>query len=85
MSGDLAFFEIGVEDTARGRAFYEGLFGWTFEQGPSGGGFGILTDKVAVLREQGNVPIFPAERAEYESWHAAVRAKHTDADFDRLR
>ena len=47
MSGDLAFFEIGVEDTARGRAFYEGLFGWTFEQGPSGGGFGILTDKVA--------------------------------------
>ena len=42
-----------------------------------------LLGKSAVLREQGNVPIFPAERAEYESWHAAVRAKHTDADFDR--
>jgi hypothetical protein len=24
MAGELAFFEIGVEDTERGRAFYEG-------------------------------------------------------------
>jgi predicted enzyme related to lactoylglutathione lyase len=47
MTGDLAFFEIGVEDPARGRAFYEGLFGWTFERGADGGGFGILTDRVA--------------------------------------
>jgi len=43
MSGEMAFFELGVEDTERGRAFYEGLFGWTFEPGPSGGGFMITT------------------------------------------
>ncbi|MDQ3707938.1 MAG: VOC family protein, partial [Actinomycetota bacterium] len=41
--GEMAFFELGVEDTERGRAFYEGLFGWTFEPGPSGGGFMITT------------------------------------------
>ncbi|MGH8828146.1 MAG: VOC family protein [Jiangellaceae bacterium] len=37
MSGELAFFEIGVDDVDRGRAFYESLFGWTFTPGPSGG------------------------------------------------
>ena len=37
MAGEVAFLELGVEDTARGRAFYEGLFGWTFEPGPSEG------------------------------------------------
>jgi uncharacterized protein len=41
MTGELAFFEIGVEDPERGRAFYEGLFGWSFEPGPSGQGFAI--------------------------------------------
>ena len=41
MAGELAFFEIGVEDPDRGRAFYEGLFGWRFEPGPSGSGFTI--------------------------------------------
>jgi predicted enzyme related to lactoylglutathione lyase len=41
MTGELAFFELGVGDTARGRTFYEELFGWTFETGPSGGGFVI--------------------------------------------
>ncbi len=41
MAGELAFFELGVEDTERGRAFYEGLFGWGFEVGPSGSGFVI--------------------------------------------
>ena len=41
MAGELAFFEIGVGDAERGRAFYEGLFGWRFEPGPSGGGFAI--------------------------------------------
>ena len=42
-----------------------------------------LLGSAAALREQWNVLVFPAERAEYESWHTAVRAKHTDADFDR--
>ena len=38
MAGEVSFFELGVEDPAKGRAFYEGLFGWEFEPGPSGGG-----------------------------------------------
>ncbi|MFG2191702.1 VOC family protein [Streptomyces sp. NPDC048639] len=43
MTGEPAFFEIGVEDPERGRAFYGALFGWTFEPGPSGSGFAIGT------------------------------------------
>ncbi|MGH7445296.1 MAG: VOC family protein [Longimicrobiales bacterium] len=41
MKGEVAFFEIGVNDAQKGRTFYEGLFGWTFEAGTSGGGFTI--------------------------------------------
>jgi predicted enzyme related to lactoylglutathione lyase len=41
MAGELAFFEIGVGDPARGRTFYEALFGWRFEPGPSGRGWAI--------------------------------------------
>jgi predicted enzyme related to lactoylglutathione lyase len=41
MAGELAFFELGVEDTRKGRVFYEGLFGWKFETGPSGNGWVI--------------------------------------------
>ncbi|MEU6080744.1 VOC family protein [Streptomyces sp. NPDC047108] len=43
MTGEPAFFEIGVEDPERGRAFYGALFGWSFEPGPSGGGSAIGT------------------------------------------
>ena len=46
MAGEVAFFELGVEDVRRGRAFYEGLFGWRFETGPSGEGFTIGTGGV---------------------------------------
>jgi predicted enzyme related to lactoylglutathione lyase len=46
MTGELAFFELGVNDTERGRAFYERLFGWTFETGPSGNGFAINAPNV---------------------------------------
>jgi predicted enzyme related to lactoylglutathione lyase len=38
-----SFFELGVEDAERGRAFYEGFFGWRFAPGPSGNGFEIET------------------------------------------
>ncbi|WP_407549953.1 VOC family protein [Streptomyces sp. Pv4-95] len=38
------FFELGVADPERGRAFYGALFGWAFEPGPTGGGFAITTD-----------------------------------------
>jgi predicted enzyme related to lactoylglutathione lyase len=41
MAGELAFVELGVEDVEKARAFYEGLFGWQFEQGPGGQGLVI--------------------------------------------
>lgn len=37
MSGEVSFFEIGVEDVLGGRAFYGALFGWAFADGPNGG------------------------------------------------
>jgi predicted enzyme related to lactoylglutathione lyase len=43
MTGEPSFFELGVQDAERGRAFYEGLFGWRMEPGPSGEGFTITT------------------------------------------
>jgi uncharacterized protein len=43
MSGELAFFELGVRDAARGRRFYRELFGWAFSPGPSGGDGGTIT------------------------------------------
>jgi predicted enzyme related to lactoylglutathione lyase len=46
MAGEPAFFELGVEDAERGRAFYEGLFGWSFEPGPSGAGWVIATPTI---------------------------------------
>ena len=47
MTGELGFFELGVQDAERGRAFYEALFGWRFEPGPSGEGFTIATPTIA--------------------------------------
>ena len=46
MAGELAFFELGVEDWERGKAFYEGLFGWSFAPGPSGHGYQIRTPTI---------------------------------------
>ena len=43
MTGAVTFFELGVEDAQKGRAFYEALFGWQFETGPSGNGWVIST------------------------------------------
>ena len=45
MKGEVTFFELGVEDPAKGRAFYGQLFGWEMEPGPSGEehGFQIRT------------------------------------------
>jgi len=37
MAGELAFFELGVEDAERGQAFYGALLGWSFEPGPGDG------------------------------------------------
>jgi predicted enzyme related to lactoylglutathione lyase len=46
MAGEPSFFELGVGDAERGRAFYEALFGWEMEPGPSGEGFTIATPAV---------------------------------------
>ena len=43
MNGQPTFFELGVADADRARAFYEGLFGWRLEPGPSGKGYVIDT------------------------------------------
>lgn len=43
MTGEPSFFELGVQDAERGRAFYQALFGWRMEPGPSGAGFAITT------------------------------------------
>jgi uncharacterized protein len=44
--GAVSYFELGVGDSAAGRAFYEGLFGWGFETGPSGNGWVLRTPNV---------------------------------------
>ncbi len=44
MPGEVSFFELGVEDAERARAFYGELFGWGFE--PFGGGFSITGSNV---------------------------------------
>jgi predicted enzyme related to lactoylglutathione lyase len=36
MNGELSFFELGVGDAARARAFYGSLFGWDFADQGSG-------------------------------------------------
>ncbi len=46
LSGELAFVEFGVEDVEKGRVFYESLFGWRFEQGPTGQGYVISLPNV---------------------------------------
>jgi uncharacterized protein len=47
MSGEVSFVELGVEDVERGKAFYEGLFGWRFEPVASGKGYAIAMPNVA--------------------------------------
>ena len=47
MTGEPTFFEIGVVDAARARAFYGGLFGWRIEPGPSAGGYRISTPTIS--------------------------------------
>ena len=37
MTGEPAFFELGVQDDEKGRAFYADLFGWDFRPGPNEG------------------------------------------------
>ena len=47
MTGQPTFFELGVADADRARAFYSALFGWQMDPGPSGKGFVIETGDIA--------------------------------------
>ncbi|MGC1164676.1 MAG: VOC family protein [Solirubrobacterales bacterium] len=72
MSGEIAFFELGVEDIERGRAFYEGLFGWSFETGPSGKGFVIDGSNVGGGMHSGDAGASPYVFFAVEDIEAAI-------------
>jgi uncharacterized protein len=76
MAGEVAFFELGVEDVERGRAFYEGLFGWRFEQGPSGQGWTIATGNVPGGMHGGDKGAAP---------YLFFRVEDMDAALERVR
>ena len=72
MSGELSFFELGVEDTEKGRTFYEGLFGWTFAPGPTGSGFTIATPSVSGGMHGGDSGATPYVFFEVDEMEAAL-------------
>jgi uncharacterized protein len=76
MAGELAFFELGVEDADRGRAFYEELFGWRFEPGPSGRGFAITAPNVPGGMHGGDRDAMP---------YVFFRVDDMDAALERVR
>ena len=47
MTGEPTFFELGVEDVERARAFYGALFGWRFEPVPPGDDLAVTTPGLA--------------------------------------
>jgi uncharacterized protein len=73
MAGELAFFELGVDDVNRGRAFYEGLFGWRFDDGPSGQGFMISTPNIPGGIHGGDRGAAPYVFFQVEDMEAALR------------
>jgi predicted enzyme related to lactoylglutathione lyase len=77
MAGEVAFFELGVEDVGRGRAFYEGLFGWRFDTGPSGEGFAIGTGNVPGGLHGGDKGAAPYLFFRVDDMEAAVSAATT--------
>lgn len=72
MAGELSFFELGVEDVERGRAFYEGLFGWRFERGPSGEGFAISTPNIPAGMHGGDSGAAPYVFFQVEDMESAL-------------
>jgi predicted enzyme related to lactoylglutathione lyase len=76
MAGELSFFELGVDDVERGRTFYEGLFGWRFDSGPSGGGFVIDTPDVPGGMHGGDAGAMP---------YVFFRVDDMDAALARVR
>jgi predicted enzyme related to lactoylglutathione lyase len=76
MAGEPAFFELGVEDTERGRAFYEGLFGWSFETGPSGSGWVLGTPTIQGGMHGGHKDAMPYLFFAVDDMDAAVERVH---------
>jgi uncharacterized protein len=76
MAGELSFFELGVEDPERGRVFYEALFGWRFEAGPSGHGFAITAPNVPGGMHGGDAGASP---------YLFFRVDDIDAAIERVR
>jgi predicted enzyme related to lactoylglutathione lyase len=73
MSGEPAFFELGVEDPAKGRAFYEAMFGWRFEPGPSGQGYTIATPTLSGGMHGGDAGASPYLFFHVEDMEAALQ------------
>lgn len=85
MRGELKFFEIGVADTARARAFYGSLFDWQFEPGPSGGGFEIITPNMRGGMHGGDAGAVPYVFFEVEDMEAALdRVRELGGDVEEM-
>ena len=76
MSGEPVFFEIGVGDSQRGKAFYGALFDWDFAPGPSGGGFTIGTSGISGGMHGGDPGAVP---------YVFFRVDDLDAALDQVR
>lgn len=76
MTGEPAFFEIGVQDPEKGRAFYGALFGWTFDAGPSGHGYVLGTPGLSGGMHGGDAGASP---------YLFFRVNDLDAALERVR
>jgi predicted enzyme related to lactoylglutathione lyase len=77
MSGEPVFFEIGVQDAVRGKAFYGSLFDWKFAPGPSGGdGLMISTSGISGGMHAGDTASVP---------YLFFRVEDMDAALARVR
>jgi uncharacterized protein len=76
MTGEPSFFELGVADADRARAFYTALFGWQMDPGPSGAGFVIGTGGLPGGLHPGDPEAAP---------YLFFRVDDIDAAADRVR
>jgi predicted enzyme related to lactoylglutathione lyase len=85
MTGELAFFELGVADTERGRAFYEALFEWQFETGPSGNGYAVTAPNVPGGMHGGDPGATPYLFFRVDDMEAAVeRVRELGGEVDEM-
>jgi uncharacterized protein len=85
MTGELAFFELGVADTERGRAFYESLFGWEFETGPSGNGYAVTAPNVPGGMHGGDPGATPYLFFRVDDMEAAIeRVRELGGEVDEM-